>query len=105
MRIKNVPYTRKHITTLDLIAGDEILYRDENYFSQVKDNSAPNPTVLGSYPKLLQQTLSEPSPAMGAPLEEHKETGPLVACKVCSCLTVYVLLVLSSVKMFSLADL
>ena len=82
MRIKNVPYSRKHLTTLDLIAGDEILYRDENYFAQVKDNSAPQPSVLGSYPELLEQTLSESSPSMGAPLEEHKENGPLVACKV-----------------------
>ena len=83
MRIKNVPYTKKHITTLDLIAGDEILYRDENYFAQVKDTSVPNPTVLGSFPELLERTSSDSPSNMGAPpLEEHQEIGPLVACKV-----------------------
>ena len=82
MRIKNVPYTKKQITTLDLIAGDEILYRDENYFAQVKDTSVPNPTVLGSFPEISEQTLSDSPSIMGAPLEEHKENGPLIACKV-----------------------
>ena len=42
----------KHLTTLDLVIGDEILYRDENYFSELKSSGRPNPSLI-KLPELL----------------------------------------------------
>ena len=38
MRITHVPYTKRRVTTLDLVRPDEILYRDEEYLAGTKDN-------------------------------------------------------------------
>ena len=86
MRIVHVPYTKHKLTTLDLVAGDEILYRDENYFNQVNSGAYPNPTVIPNYNSTNKES-EVPSDRietgnMTAPIEEHKETGPLVPCKV-----------------------
>ena len=65
------------------MAGDEILYRDESYFNQLKSGSQPSQSFLGSesHEPAIQNSI-EQQKEMGAPLEEHKDTGPLVACKV-----------------------
>ena len=38
MRITHVPYTKRRVTTLDLVRPDEILYRDEENLAGTKDN-------------------------------------------------------------------
>ena len=39
MRITHVPYTKKRVTTLDLVQTDEVLYRDEEWLA--RDNDTP----------------------------------------------------------------
>jgi len=87
MRIKHVPYTKRNLTTLDLVVQDEILYRDENYFNQVQDEIEEQ--YLDQVRKLSSVISEEEvnpeihnSSTMTAPLEEHAETGPLIPCKV-----------------------
>jgi len=89
MRIKHVPYTKRNLTTLDLVVQDEILYRDENYFNQVQDEIEEQ--YLDQVRKLSSVISEEEvnpeinkSSTMTAPLEEHAETGPLIPCKVCN---------------------
>ena len=89
MRIKHVPYTKRNLTTLDLVVQDEILYRDENYFNQVQDEIEEQ--YLDQVRKLSSVISEEEvnpeinkSSTMTAPLEEHAETGPLIPCKVSS---------------------
>ena len=94
MRIKHVPYTKKNLTTLDLVVGDEILYRDEDYFNQVQDEAEEayldqvrtltklNPVISEEETKPEVNNNNKNNSKMTAPLEEHAETGPLVPCKV-----------------------
>ena len=42
MRITHVPYTKKRITTLDLVQTDEVLYRDEEWLARDKDTTGLN---------------------------------------------------------------
>jgi len=46
MRRKFLTKRPKNLTTLDLLIGDEILYRDENYFAELKTAARPNPSVI-----------------------------------------------------------
>ena len=94
MRIKHVPYTKKNVTTLDLVVGDEILYRDEDYFNKVQDEVEEayldqvrnltnlNPVISEEETKPEATNTNNNNSKMTAPLEEHAETGPLVPCKV-----------------------
>ena len=97
MRIAHVPYTRKHVTTLDLVRPDEILYRDETWPRPQLGSLQPS-AVIGGTPVVAGEAdrdnnnnnnsssnnndNNNNSDRMGAPLEEHGETGPLVPCKV-----------------------
>ena len=89
MRIAHVPYTRKHVTTLDLVRPDEILYRDETWPRPQLGSLQPS-AVIGGTPVVAGEADRDNnnnnndnnSDKMGAPLEEHGETGPLVPCKV-----------------------
>ena len=45
MRRKFLTARPKNLTTLDLLIGDEILYRDENYFAELKAAAGPNTSV------------------------------------------------------------
>ena len=45
MRRKCLTTRPKNLTTLDLLIGDEILYRDENYFAELKAAAGPNTSV------------------------------------------------------------
>ena len=88
MRIAHVPYTRKHVTTLDLVRPDEILYRDETWPRPQLGSLQPSaviggtPVVAGEADRDNNNNNNNNSDRMGAPLEEHGETGPLVPCKV-----------------------
>ena len=42
MRITHVPYTKKRVTTLDLVQTDELLYRDEEWLAGTKDIAGLN---------------------------------------------------------------
>jgi len=96
MRIKHVPYTKKNVTTIDLVVGDEILYRDEDYFNKVQDEVEEayldqvrnltnlNPVISEEETKPEVTKTNNNNSKMTAPLEEHAETGPLVPCKVCN---------------------
>ena len=42
MRITHVPYTKKRVTTLDLVQTDEVLYRDEEWLARDKDTTGLN---------------------------------------------------------------
>ena len=42
MRITHVPYTKKRLTTLDLVQTDEVLYRDEEWLAGTKDITGLN---------------------------------------------------------------
>ena len=46
MRRKFLTTRPKNLTTLDLLIGDEILYRDENYFADLKSGARQNPSVI-----------------------------------------------------------
>ena len=86
MRIAHVPYTRKHVTTLDLVRPDEILYRDETWPRPQLGSLQPS-AVIGGTPVVAGEAdrdnnNNNNSDKMGAPLEEHGDTGPLVPCKV-----------------------
>ena len=93
MRIAHVPYTSKHVTTLDLVRPDEVLYRDETWPRPQLGSLQPS-AVIGGTPVVAGEAEadrdnnnnnnnnSDHSDKMGAPLEEHGETGPLVPCKV-----------------------
>ena len=90
MRIAHVPYTSKHVTTLDLVRPDEVLYRDETWPRPQLGSLQPS-AVIGGTPVVAGEAeadrdknnnSSDHSDKMGAPLEEHGETGPLVPCKV-----------------------
>ena len=88
MRIAHVPYTRKHVTTLDLVRPDEILYRDETWPRPQLGSLQPSaviggtPVVAGEADRDNNNNNNNNSDKMGAPLEEHGDTGPLVPCKV-----------------------
>ena len=47
MRRKYLTTRPKNLSTLDLLADDEILYRDENYFAELNSSARPNPSVIG----------------------------------------------------------
>ena len=107
MRITHVPYTKKRVTTLDLVQTDEVLYRDEEWLARDKDTPGLNTRytscirdmgytkcialilfsiVIGGTPVIAEEVSTSGSgsdPAnMGAAPQEHAETGPLVPCKV-----------------------
>ena len=42
MRITHVPYTKKRVTTLDLVQTDQVLYRDEKWLSGTKNTPGLN---------------------------------------------------------------
>jgi len=98
MRRKFLTKRPKNLTTLDLLIGDEILYRDENYFAELKTAARPNPSVIRVPSLSTNQEISDcessseiPSDdqlhhqqtTMGAPLEETGDVGPLEPCKIC----------------------
>ena len=112
MRITHVPYTKKRVTTLDLVQTDEVLYRDEEWLARDKDTPGLNTRytrftrdmgytkcialilssiVIGGTPVIAEEVSTSGSgsdPAnMGAAPQEHAETGPLVPCKVNNVLT------------------
>ena len=46
MRITQVPYTKKRVTTLDLVQTDQVLYRDEEWLAGTKDITGLNTRYL-----------------------------------------------------------
>ena len=55
MRITHVPYTKKRLTTLDLVQTDEVLYRDEEWLARDKDITGLNTRYLFKFYKRLQK--------------------------------------------------
>ena len=55
MRITHVPYTKKRLTTLDLVQTDEVLYRDEEWLERDKDITGLNTRYLLKFYNRLQK--------------------------------------------------
>ena len=59
MRRKCLTTRPKNLTTLDLLIGDEILYRDENYFAELKAAAGPNTSVSRAPSLSTNQEISD----------------------------------------------
>merc|ERR1712156_723866 len=59
MRRKYLTTRPKNLSNLDLLCHDQILYRDEKYFAELKSSSQPNPTVIGVPPLSTFQETSD----------------------------------------------
>ena len=107
-----MPYTKKRVTTLDLVQTDQVLYRDEEWLAGTKAITSGLNTrylsfsralkdsqvavllpyvillsvVIGGTPVIAEEVSTSgssfDSANMGAAPQEHAETGPLVPCKV-----------------------
>ena len=82
----------KRLRTFDrkVVLGDEILYRDENYFLNLKAGGAQPIVLVASNltkPEVNSKAEVTPTPTeknitMTAPIEEKGDSGPLVPCQV-----------------------
>ena len=83
MRRKCLTVRPKNLTTLDLLIGDEILYRDENYFAELKTAARPNPSVSRIPSLSTNQEISE-SDSSSESILMQKKSLLMVTCKLCS---------------------